>query len=151
MSAFLSSVFRKSLTSRNVILRNQLVQKSTLSSFASSIAPVHQHTPGVYVQKRHLATSPPAEEDFFSGFDGEDDDSLVSYPAPQAFIGQPAPMFKAKGIEDGEIVDVSLADYLGKWTVLFFYPKVGMKRKKKGWANHSYTNLKKGLDVCLPH
>lgn len=37
-------------------------------------------------------------------------------------IGKPAPEFTAQAFMDGEIKDVSLTDYRGKWTVLFFYP-----------------------------
>lgn len=37
-------------------------------------------------------------------------------------VGKPAPDFKTKAYSNGEIVDVSLSDYRGKWTVLFFYP-----------------------------
>ncbi len=37
-------------------------------------------------------------------------------------VGKPAPDFKTKAYANGEIVDVSLSDYRGKWTVLFFYP-----------------------------
>ena len=38
-------------------------------------------------------------------------------------IGQPAPQFTTQAVVDGgEIKNISLADYKGKWTVLFFYP-----------------------------
>jgi alkyl hydroperoxide reductase subunit AhpC len=37
-------------------------------------------------------------------------------------VGNPAPAFKAQALVDGEFKDISLADYKGKWTVLFFYP-----------------------------
>lgn len=38
-------------------------------------------------------------------------------------IGQPAPLFTARAVIDGgEFKDISLADYKGKWVVLFFYP-----------------------------
>lgn len=38
-------------------------------------------------------------------------------------IGQPAPQFSAQAVFDGgEIKNVSLQDYKGKWVVLFFYP-----------------------------
>lgn len=40
--------------------------------------------------------------------------------APQ--IGKPAPEFTAQAYQNGEMKDVSLAQYKGKWTVLFFYP-----------------------------
>ena len=38
-------------------------------------------------------------------------------------INQPAPQFAAQAVFDaGEVRDISLADYKGKWVVLFFYP-----------------------------
>src|SRR5262245_20315217 len=37
-------------------------------------------------------------------------------------VGDPAPDFRAKGIFQNRIADYSLADYSGKWLVLFFYP-----------------------------
>lgn len=40
--------------------------------------------------------------------------------APQ--IGKHAPEFKTQALVDGEIKEVALTDYRGKWTVLFFYP-----------------------------
>jgi len=40
----------------------------------------------------------------------------------KAFIGKPAPDFKAAAVVDGEFKEVSLSDYKGKYVVLFFYP-----------------------------
>ena len=40
----------------------------------------------------------------------------------QPIVGQHAPQFKAQAYTDGQIKDVSLSDYKGKWVVLFFYP-----------------------------
>ena len=38
-------------------------------------------------------------------------------------IGQTAPQFTAPAVVDGgDFKDISLSDYKGKWTVLFFYP-----------------------------
>jgi peroxiredoxin (alkyl hydroperoxide reductase subunit C) len=37
-------------------------------------------------------------------------------------VGQKAPDFKAEAVVDKQFKDVSLADYRGKWVVLFFYP-----------------------------
>lgn len=37
-------------------------------------------------------------------------------------IGKPAPEFTAEAYEAGDIKNISLSDYKGKWTVLFFYP-----------------------------
>ncbi|KIM44046.1 hypothetical protein M413DRAFT_443106 [Hebeloma cylindrosporum] len=39
-----------------------------------------------------------------------------------ALVQRPAPTFKAEAVVDGLFVDVSLADYLGQWVVLLFYP-----------------------------
>jgi len=37
-------------------------------------------------------------------------------------IGRPAPYFSGPAAKNGEIVNISLDDYQGKWLVLFFYP-----------------------------
>lgn len=37
-------------------------------------------------------------------------------------VGKQAPDFTAKATDGGEIKEVSLSDYKGKWVVLFFYP-----------------------------
>ena len=37
-------------------------------------------------------------------------------------VGQKAPEFKLDAVVNGEFKPVSLADYKGKWVVLFFYP-----------------------------
>jgi peroxiredoxin 2/4 len=37
-------------------------------------------------------------------------------------IGKPAPDFTTQAVVDGNIKEVSLRDYRGKWVVLFFYP-----------------------------
>jgi peroxiredoxin 2/4 len=37
-------------------------------------------------------------------------------------IGKPAPKFSGQAAHNGEIVNISLDDYKGKWVVLFFYP-----------------------------
>jgi alkyl hydroperoxide reductase subunit AhpC len=37
-------------------------------------------------------------------------------------VGKPAPKFKTQAIVKGQIKEVSLDDYKGKWVVLFFYP-----------------------------
>ena len=39
-----------------------------------------------------------------------------------SIIGKAAPAFTAPAAKDGEIVDISLDDYKGKWLVMFFYP-----------------------------
>lgn len=37
-------------------------------------------------------------------------------------IGRKAPDFEVQAFVDGQIGSIKLSDYLGKWTVLFFYP-----------------------------
>lgn len=37
-------------------------------------------------------------------------------------VTQPAPDFKGKAVVDGQFKDIQLADYQGKYLVLFFYP-----------------------------
>ena len=37
-------------------------------------------------------------------------------------IGKPAPHFSGEAAKEGEIVNIGLDDYKGKWLVLFFYP-----------------------------
>jgi peroxiredoxin (alkyl hydroperoxide reductase subunit C) len=37
-------------------------------------------------------------------------------------VGKPAPDFKLQAYDDGEIKEVSLSDYKGKWVYLLFYP-----------------------------
>mmetsp|Transcript_3009 Transcript_3009/g.4375 ORF Transcript_3009/g.4375 Transcript_3009/m.4375 type:complete len:379 (+) Transcript_3009:156-1292(+) len=49
--------------------------------------------------------------------------ATITYSPSEAKIGKPAPTFKAGAVVDGEITEVDLADYRGKWTVLLFYPK----------------------------
>lgn len=47
--------------------------------------------------------------------------AVVNEPG-RAEIGSPAPLFTLEGVVDLEFKKVSLADYRGKWVVLFFYP-----------------------------
>jgi peroxiredoxin (alkyl hydroperoxide reductase subunit C) len=39
-----------------------------------------------------------------------------------SIVGKPAPHFEGLAAKDGEQIKVSLADYKGRWLVLFFYP-----------------------------
>lgn len=41
---------------------------------------------------------------------------------PIARVGEPAPGFTLDAVVGGEFKKISLADYRGKWVVLFFYP-----------------------------
>eukprot|EP00002_Diphylleia_rotans_P017511 TRINITY_DN33_c0_g1_i1.p1 TRINITY_DN33_c0_g1~~TRINITY_DN33_c0_g1_i1.p1 ORF type:complete len:286 (+),score=58.56 TRINITY_DN33_c0_g1_i1:55-912(+) len=56
--------------------------------------------------------------------DLEDDGSLGMdiNPVPALMIQKVAPYFSAKAVVDGQIKEVSLLDYQGKYLVLFFYP-----------------------------
>jgi len=40
----------------------------------------------------------------------------------QAQVGKPAPDFEAPAYHNGEFTQVKLGDYLGKWTLVCFYP-----------------------------
>ena len=48
---------------------------------------------------------------------------LVTYPPVSAEVGEVAPDFSLPTVVDGEIKQLSLKDYRGKWVVLFWYPK----------------------------
>ncbi len=37
-------------------------------------------------------------------------------------VGQKAPDFAAPGYQQGEFINITLSDYLGKWVLLCFYP-----------------------------
>ena len=39
-----------------------------------------------------------------------------------SLVQQTAPSFTAKAVVGGQVVDVNLDDYRGRWVVLFFYP-----------------------------
>jgi len=39
-----------------------------------------------------------------------------------AFVGAPAPEFKAAAYDSGAFREIDLRDYRGQWVVLFFYP-----------------------------
>lgn len=49
--------------------------------------------------------------------------NTILYPDSELEIGAPAPDFTAPAVVDGEIKTVSLADYKGKYVILFWYPK----------------------------
>jgi len=42
--------------------------------------------------------------------------------SPMTLVGQQAPDFKVSAVMNGDIKEISLSDYKGKWKVLFFYP-----------------------------
>jgi len=43
-------------------------------------------------------------------------------PMAQAMVGKKAPNFEAPAYFKGEFTRINLADYLGKWVLLCFYP-----------------------------
>ena len=48
--------------------------------------------------------------------------SSVQQNSNHGIVGQQAPSFKAPAFDNGQIREISLSDYRGKWIVLFFYP-----------------------------
>ena len=105
--------------------------------------------------------------------DWDDEDDMVIYPDPAAVVGSPAPRFKAPAALGGEVVDVSLDQWLeeGKYVCLFFYPKVkgggggqGLAGRGVGTGDHAHPSppplnhlanlqhpLPSGFHVCVPH
>jgi alkyl hydroperoxide reductase subunit AhpC/thiol-disulfide isomerase/thioredoxin len=49
--------------------------------------------------------------------------NTILYPDSEMEIGAPAPDFSAPAVVDGEITDVKMSDYKGKYVILFWYPK----------------------------
>jgi alkyl hydroperoxide reductase subunit AhpC len=47
---------------------------------------------------------------------------LASSPVTSVKVQEPAPQFEGKAIIDGQIKDIKLSDFAGKYLVLFFYP-----------------------------
>lgn len=41
---------------------------------------------------------------------------------PTTLVGKEAPEFKGQAVVNGDIKEISLSDFKGKWKVLFFYP-----------------------------
>ena len=41
---------------------------------------------------------------------------------PMIHVGEKVPDFVAPGYQQGKFINVKLSDYLGKWTLLCFYP-----------------------------
>ena len=48
--------------------------------------------------------------------------AIIQQNSKEPLIGSSAPQFKAPAYLDGQIKEISLSDYRGKWVVLFFYP-----------------------------
>ena len=49
-------------------------------------------------------------------------DGFMGQTNSKPVVGGRAPEFKAPAFFDGQIKEISLSDYKGKWVVLFFYP-----------------------------
>jgi len=77
---------------------------------------LNQPSPGI---NRGFASS--VDED--ADYDDRYLNDTIIYPPPRAVVGQPAPDFTAPAVVEGEIKNISLSEYLGKYVVLFFYPK----------------------------
>lgn len=82
----------------------------------------------------------------------------IVYPPPSARIAERAPLFTADAVVGGDITTLRLADYVGKWVVLFFYPKVcAALERARGRAVGRVTRSSRaarrrraGLHVRLP-
>ncbi len=48
--------------------------------------------------------------------------AIIQQNNSRPLVGYPAPQFKAQAYMEGQIKEISLSDYKGKWVVLFFYP-----------------------------
>ena len=48
--------------------------------------------------------------------------AIIQQNSSKPIVGSLAPQFKAQAYADGQIKEISLSDYKGKWVVLFFYP-----------------------------
>ena len=48
--------------------------------------------------------------------------AIIQQSCTRPLIGQMAPQFKGQAYVNGQMKEISLSDYKGKWVVLFFYP-----------------------------
>lgn len=48
--------------------------------------------------------------------------AIIQQNCARPIVGSLAPQFKAQAYVEGQIKEISLSDYKGKWVVLFFYP-----------------------------
>lgn len=48
--------------------------------------------------------------------------AIIQENNSKPLVGSLAPQFKAQAYVDGQIREISLSDYKGKWVVIFFYP-----------------------------
>ena len=51
-----------------------------------------------------------------------DEQKQIEEERNMIMVGKPAPDFTAPGYQNGKFINVKLSDYLGKWTLLCFYP-----------------------------
>jgi len=49
-------------------------------------------------------------------------EEILEAQAAAARLGHPAPDFEAIAYANGDFKTIKLADYRGKWVILFFYP-----------------------------
>jgi peroxiredoxin (alkyl hydroperoxide reductase subunit C) len=52
----------------------------------------------------------------------EDKSQPIKEEEQMIHVGEKAPDFVAPGYQKGKFINVKLSDYLGKWTLLCFYP-----------------------------
>lgn len=52
----------------------------------------------------------------------EKTDAAAKEAVKMIHVGEKAPDFVAPGYQKGKFINVKLSDYLGKWTLLCFYP-----------------------------
>lgn len=97
------------------------------SSQVATSALLTQQKPFALQQSRLFASSrfqdDDEDEDYFMEADDEDEDFFIQYPPAAAKVQQKAPGFRAAAVLNEDITEISLADYRGKYVVLFFYPK----------------------------
>jgi len=86
---------------------------------------------------------------------------MQAAPSPRPLVGRPAPGFKTQAYVDGEIRDVSLDDYRGRWVCLFFYPLDftfvcptelrAFARREKEFAKEDCAILAASVDSVFSH
>jgi len=111
------------LTARSGVLRS-IAQANIRSTPIKSLNALSNVTfnPNLAIQQVRSFASTGYSDDDEEYFE-EEEDNYIQYPPSSANIGQVAPNFTASAVVDGDIQQVSLKDYRGKYVVLFFYPK----------------------------
>uniref|UniRef100_A0A831U662 Alkyl hydroperoxide reductase C n=1 Tax=Geobacter metallireducens TaxID=28232 RepID=A0A831U662_GEOME len=77
---------------------------------------------GLLAATAGAATDPPGEMTRATELMVQHHKGMVRTAPEVAKVGEPAPPFTLDAVVDKEFKKVSLADYRGKWVVLFFYP-----------------------------